>query len=121
MNRPHITRGWLKPSLKLAATLATALTISVPMAPSALSSEPPEAQPLQNGMPLKEQTTQFVPEVYKGMVCMAIAPQCMTKKQWAAHCLSNKDGSANLVPKSKLIDSQSCRDALDQSAPNADV
>ncbi|QNJ25095.1 hypothetical protein SynSYN20_00753 [Synechococcus sp. SYN20] len=114
----HIPPGWFKPALGV----ATALTMAAPFAPSALACEQHQAKPLQIGSPLKEQTTQFVPEDHKGMVCMAIAPQCMTKKQWAAHCLSNKDGSANLVPnsKSKLIDSQSCRDALDESAPNVD-
>ncbi len=96
---------WIKASLGVAA----ALSMAAPFAPSAMATQ-------------TEKPTQFVPEGHKGMVCMAIAPQCMTKKQWAAHCLSNKNGSANLVPnsKSKLIDSQSCRDALDQSAPNAD-
>ena len=116
MDLPPIALGWLRPALNVAA----ALTMAAPLATSAFSGELHHPQPLKDGSLLKEQTTQFVPEDHKGMVCMAIAPQCMTKKQWAAHCLSNKDGSANLVPnsKSKLIDSQSCKDAFDESAPN---
>ena len=119
MDLLHIPPGWFKPALGM----ATALTMAAPFAPTALACEQHKAQPLQDGPPLKEQTTQFVPEDHTGMVCMAIAPQCMTKKQWAAPCLSNKDGSASLVPNSKsnLIDSQSCRDALEESAPKADV
>ena len=119
MDLPPIALGWLRPALNVAA----ALTMAAPLATSAFSGELHHPQPLKYGSLLKEQTTQFVPEDHKGMVCMAIAPQCMTKKQWAAHCLSNKDGSASLVPNSKsnLIDSQSCRDALEESAPNADV
>ncbi len=118
MDLLHIPPGWLKPALGV----ATALTMAALFAPTALACEQHKAQPLQDGPPLKEKTTQFVPEDHKGMVCMAIAPQCMTKKQWANYCLSNKNGFANLVPnsESKLIDSQSCRDALEESAPNAD-
>lgn len=84
MDLLHIPLGWFKPALGM----ATALTMAAPFAPAALACEQHQAQPLQNGTPLKEQTTQFVPENHKGMVCMAIAPQCMTKKQWAAHCHS---------------------------------
>ena len=62
-------------------------------------------------LPLKEQTTQFVPENHKGMVYMAIAPQCMTKKQWAAHCLSQNNPNK----------SKSCCDALGRPDPNAAV
>ena len=123
MNLPHIALGWLKPSLNLAATLATALTIAAPMAASALSSEPPQAQQLNDGAPLQEETTQFVPENHTGIVCMALAPQCMTKKQWAAFCLSQSNGSPNLLangmePETNLMESKSCRDALDRSAPD---
>ena len=119
MNLPHIALGWLKPSLNL----ATALTIAVPMAASALSSEPPQAQQLNDGEPLPEETTQFVPENHTGIVCMALAPQCMTKKQWAAFCLSQSNGSPNLLangmePETNLMESKSCRDALDRSAPD---
>ncbi|MDA7677045.1 hypothetical protein N8563_00845 [bacterium] len=35
-------------------------------------------------------------------------PQCMTKKQWAAHCLSQNNPNK----------SKSCRDALDRPDPN---
>ena len=123
MNLPHIALGWLKPSLNLAATLATAVTIAAPMAPSALSSELPLAQHLNDGVPLQEETTQFVPEDHKGIVCMALAPQCMTKKQWAAFCISKSNGSPNLLgngmdPETNLMESKSCRDALDRSAPD---
>ncbi len=123
MNLPHIALGSLKPSLNLAATLATALTIAAPMAPSALSNELPLGQHLKNGTPLQEETTQFVPEDHKGIVCMALAPQCMTKKQWAAFCLSQSNGAPNLLanemePETNLMESKSCRDALDRSAPD---
>ena len=123
MNLPHIALGWLQPSLNLAATLATAVTIAAPMAPSALSNELPLAQQLNDGVPLQEETTQFVPENHKGIVCMALAPQCMTKKQWAAFCISQSNGSPNLLangmdPETNLMESKSCRDALDRSAPD---
>ena len=123
MNLPHIALGWLQPSLNLAATLATAVTIATPMAPSALSNELPLAQQLNDGVPLQEETTQFVPEDHKGIVCMALAPQCMTKKQWAAFCISQSNGSPNLLangmdPETNLMESKSCRDALDRSAPD---
>ena len=104
MDLMPIPPGWIKPALGV----ATALTMAAAFSPSALAFEQHQAQPLQDGSPLKEQTTQFVPEDHKGMVCMAIAPQCMTKKQWAAHCLSQ----------SNPIESKSCRDALDRSDPN---
>ncbi len=104
MDLLHIPSGWIKPALGV----ATALTMAAPFAPAALACEQHQAQPLQDRSPLKEQTTQFVPEDHKGMVCMAIAPQCMTKKQWAAHCLSQ----------SNPIESKSCRDALDRPDPN---
>ena len=118
---------WLQPGLNLATTLATtlatALTIAAPMAPSALSNELPLAQHLNDGSTLQEETTQFVPEDHKGIVCMALAPQCMTKKQWAAFCLSQSNGSSNLLangmdPETNLMESKSCRDALDRSAPD---
>ena len=104
MDLPPIALGWLSPALNVAA----ALTMAAPLATSAFSCELHQPQPLKNGSRLKEQTTQFVPEDHKGMVCMAIAPQCMTKKQWAAHCLSQ----------SNPIESKSCRDALDRPDPN---
>ena len=99
-----ITPGWIKPALGV----TTALTIGAAFAPSALACEQHQAQPLHDGTALKEQTTQFVPEDHKGMVCMAIAPQCMTKTQWAAHCLSQNNP----------IETKSCRDALDRPDPN---
>ena len=104
MDLPHIPSGWINAALGV----ATALTMAAPFAPSASACEQHQGQPLQSESPLKEQTTQFVPEDHKGMVCMAIAPQCMTKKQWAAHCLSQ----------SNPIESKSCRDALDRPDPN---
>ena len=96
--------GWIKPALGV----ATALTMGAAFAPSALACEQHQAQPLQDGTAIKEQTTKFVPEDHKGMVCMAIAPQCMTKTQWAAHCLSQ----------SNPIETKSCRDALVRPDPN---
>lgn len=99
-----ITPAWIKPALGV----ATALTMAAPFAPSALSSEQHQTQTQKDELPLKEQTTQFVPEDHKGVVCMAMAPQCMTNKQWAAYCLSETN----------LMASKSCRDALDLSAPN---
>ena len=104
MDLLRITPAWIKPALGV----ATALTMAAPFAPSALSCEQHQAQTQKDELPLKEQTTQFVPEDHKGVVCMAMAPQCMTKKQWAAYCLSETN----------LMASKSCRDALDQSAPN---
>ena len=104
MDHLHIPLGWIKPAL----TMAAALTMGAPFATSAWSCELHQSQPLKDESTLKEQTTQFVPEDHKGMVCMAIAPQCMTKKQWAAHCLSQSQG----------IESKSCRDALDRPNPN---
>ncbi len=114
---------WLQPGLNLATTLATALTIAAPMAPSALSNELPLAQHVNDGAPLQEETTQSVPEDHKGIVCMALAPQCMTKKQWAAFCLSQSNGSPNLLangmePETNWMESKSCRDALDRSVPD---
>ena len=106
MDLPHIPPGWLKPALGV----ATALTMAAPFAPSALACEQHQAQPQKDELPLKGQTTQFVPEDHKGVVCMAMAPQCMTKKKWAAYCLSETN----------LMASKSCRDALDQSAPIPD-
>ena len=104
MDLLRITPAWIKHALGV----ATALTMAAPFAPSALSCEQHQTQTQKDELPLKEQTTQFVPEDHKGMVCMAIAPQCMTKKQWAAHCLSQ----------SNPIESKSCRDALDRPDPN---
>jgi hypothetical protein len=104
MDLLRITTAWMKPALGV----ATALTMAAPFAPSALSCEQDQTQTQKDKLPLKEQTTQFVPEDHKGVVCMAVAPQCMTKKQWAAYCLSETN----------LMTSKSCRDALDQSAPN---
>ena len=104
MDLLRITTAWMKPALGV----ATALTMAAPFAPSALSCEQHQTQTQKDELPLKEQTTQFVPEDHKGVVCMAMAPQCMTKKQWAAYCLSETN----------LMASKSCRDALDQSAPN---
>ena len=103
MDLLRITPAWIKHALGV----ATALTMAAPFAPSALSCEQHQTQTQKDELPLKEQTTQFVPEDHKGMVCMAIAPQCMTKKQWAAHCLSQ----------SNPIESKSCRDALDRPDP----
>ena len=100
----HIPSGWIKPALRLAA----AFTIAATFAPSALACELHQPQSLKDGSPLKETITQFVPQNHKGMVCMAIAPQCMTKKQWAAHCLSQSNPNK----------SKSCRDALDRPDPN---
>ncbi len=91
MDLPPIPLGLIKPALKVAA----ALSMAAPFAPSAMATQ-------------TEKPTQFVPEGHKGMVCMAIAPQCMTKKQWAAYCLSQSD----------LRESKSCRDALGQPDPN---
>jgi len=104
MDLPPLALGWLKPALNVAAIL----TIAAPMATSAVSSEVPQSQTLNEGATPKQESTQFVPEDHKGVVCMAMAPQCMTKKQWAAYCLSETN----------LMASKSCRDALDQSAPN---
>ena len=106
MDLLRITTAWIKPVLGV----AIALTMAAPFAPSALSCEQHQAQTQKDELPLKEQSTQFVPEDHKGIVCMAVAPQCMTKRQWAAHCLSKSNG----------IESKSCRDALDQSAPNSE-
>ena len=91
MDLPPMPLEWIKASLGMAA----ALSMAAPFAPSAMATQ-------------TEKPTQFVPEGHKGMVCMAIAPQCMTKKQWAAHCLSQ----------SNPIASKSCRDALDRPDPN---
>ncbi len=107
MDLLHIPLGWIKPALSVAASL----TMAAPFATSAFSCELHQPQQLKDGTPLKEQTTQFVPEDHKGMVCMAIAPQCMTKKQWAAHCLSQNNA----------IESKSCRDALDRPDPNPEA
>ena len=85
--------GWIKASL----SVATALSMAASFAPSAMATQ-------------TEKPTQFVPEGHKGMVCLAIAPQCMTKKQWAAYCLSQSD----------LIEAKSCRDALDRRDPNSE-
>ena len=104
MDLPPIPLGWIKPALKVAA----ALSMAVAFVPSAISSERPQPHPLLEGSTQTEKSTQFVPEGHKGMVCMAIAPQCMTKKQWAAYCLSQSD----------LRESKSCRDALGQPDPN---
>ena len=102
MDLLHIPIGWIKPALSVAA----ALTMAAPFATSVVSCELHQPQPVKDASPLKEQTTQFVPEDHKGIVCMAIAPQCMTKRQWAAHCLSQSNG----------IESKSCREALEASA-----
>jgi len=67
------------PALGVATDLT--LTMATPFVPSALSWEQHQAQTQKDELPLKEQTTQFVPENHKGVVCMAKAPQCMTKKQ----------------------------------------
>ena len=107
MDLLRITPAWIKPALGV----ATALTMAAPFAPSALSCEQHQTQPLKDGSPLKEPITQFVPENHKGMVCMAIAPQCMTKKQWEAHYFSQ----------SNEIESKSCCDALGRPDPNAAV
>ena len=71
-----IPPGWIKPALGV----ATALTMAASFAPSAFSCEQHQAQMQKDELPLQEQTTQFVPEDHKGAVCMAIAPQSMTKK-----------------------------------------
>ncbi len=103
MDLLHITAGLIKTSLGMAA----ALTMAAPFAQSAWACEQHQAQPLQDESLLKEQTTQFVPEDHTGIVCVAWAPQCMTKKQWATHCLRQ----------SNPIESKSCRDALDRPDP----
>ena len=110
MDLLHIPPGWFKPALGM----AIALTMAAPFAPAALACEQHQSQPLQDRSPLKEQTTQFVPEDHKGMVCAAWAPQCMTKKKWAAHCLSQSNPIEQMNP----IESKSCRDALDRPDPN---
>lgn len=51
--------------------------------------------------------TQFVPEGYRGPVCMALAPKCMTASQWAKVC---RTSAVLLWPSSK-----SCRDARAQA------
>ena len=51
-------------------------------------------------------TTRFLPDEHRGPACRALAPQCMTKKQWANYCRkSYPQANAAAMP-------QSCRDAL---------
>ena len=51
-------------------------------------------------------TTRFLPDEHRGPACRALAPECMTKKQWANYCSkSYPHANAAAMP-------QSCRDAL---------
>ena len=51
-------------------------------------------------------TTRFLPDEHRGPACRALAPQCMTKKQWANYCRkSYPQANAAAMP-------QSCRVAL---------
>ena len=69
--------------------------------------------PLQAGLLLSpaaradSDSTVFVSPDHRGPVCRAIAPQCMTKHQWASVCLKHKQINSN------YIYPQSCIDALD--------
>ena len=51
-------------------------------------------------------TTRFLPDEHRGPACRALAPECMTKKQWANYCRkSYPHANAAAMP-------QSCSDAL---------
>jgi len=69
--------------------------------------------PLQAGLLLSPPvrahsgSTVFVSPNHRGNVCRALAPQCMTKRQWAKVYLSNKQTNRN------YIYPQSCLDAID--------
>jgi len=58
-------------------------------------------------------TTRFLPEGYRGPVCRALKPGCMTKSQWAKRCRSY-----SLFPRKDIVMSKSCRDALDTHRHN---
>ena len=114
MDDSPVVRSLLRPALCLAAVLSL---WTAPMATSAPSND--LTQPRTKVESSKKESTQFVPEDHKGMVCMALAPQCMTKKQWAAYCLSQSKEGSILDPDqaSSLLTSKSCRDALEDSEP----